>query len=102
MGVENSSLFLFHSIEREINENEMTTFTISNDTDGNMTIIHEPECFEFMLPINEEITIETDSCKNSIHLKTYIEDGLITIAILGNKSLYSVYYKGNNIFEKYL
>jgi hypothetical protein len=79
-----------------------TSFNILNNTGLEMEIIHEPECFEFSLPLNEEVTIEVNSCKDSILLRTSIENGKVIIAVLGSESLYTVYYKGEDIFAKFL
>ena len=79
-----------------------TTFTIRNDSETIMKIIHEPEAIEFELPPNEEIQIETDGCPESILLSTCIADGKIVIAIFDHRSDYKVYYKGKDVFDKYL
>ncbi|WP_343307876.1 hypothetical protein AAHN97_12075 [Chitinophaga niabensis] len=81
---------------------QKTSFKIFNSSDSEMEIIHEPECFIFKLPVNEEIKVETDSCEESIQLKVFIDSGKAVISILDENSLYSVFYKGENIFEKYL
>lgn len=82
--------------------NQETSLKIFNSSNSEMEIIHEPESFIFNLPINEEIIIETDSCKESIQLKVSSDNGKIVIAILDENSLYSVLHDGQNVFSKYL
>jgi hypothetical protein len=78
-----------------------TSFKIFNSTDLNMEIIHEPECFDFELPPNEEVIIETECCEESIILDTSIENGKVTISIHWANSLYRVRYKDEDVFDKY-
>jgi len=79
-----------------------TTFELSNNTSSEITIVHEPECFEFQLPVNEHIIIETNSCAESIVLNIWELKGEVGISILDHKSPYNVYHKGENVFEKYM
>jgi len=81
---------------------QLTSFKIFNSSDSDMEIIHEPECFIFNLPINEEVTVESDSCRESIQLKVSLDKGKIAISILDENSLYNVFYNGKNVFENYL
>ena len=81
---------------------EITSFTIQNDSENEMTIIHEPECFEFHLPVNEELIIEVRSSEKSILLMHSLDSGRICISILDDVSLYKVLYKGNDAFGKYI
>jgi len=39
----------------------LASLTIANTSENPIIVIHEPEGFEFHLPINEEIIIETDA-----------------------------------------
>ncbi|MDJ0365300.1 hypothetical protein QMK33_09050 [Hymenobacter sp. H14-R3] len=81
----------------------VSSFAIHNSSESSMTLIHEPECFEYELLPGEEAIIEFDSGKESIYLRWYgTEAGSTAVAILGENSLYSVYSKGVNVFEKYL
>ncbi|MDB5285601.1 MAG: hypothetical protein JWR05_550 [Mucilaginibacter sp.] len=80
-----------------------STFSIANDTNQEMIIVHEPECFEFKLPVNEELEVETRCCKDSILLRTSVDDeGKVVIRVFDDVSLYKVIYKGEDIFKKYL
>ena len=67
-----------------------------------MDIIHEPECFEFKLSINEEITLATNPCKESVQLRVGIEQGKVLISIIPHKSLYAVYHQGGDVFKEFL
>jgi hypothetical protein len=40
-----------------------TSFKLFNSSNSDMEIIHERECFTFNLPVNEEVVVESDSCK---------------------------------------
>lgn len=82
-------------------ENRITSFKILNDTDKEMDIVHEPECFQFCLPSNEEITIETNACRDSILIRTSVENSKVILSILDDGSFYEVFYKGENVFKKY-
>jgi hypothetical protein len=77
------------------------SFTIFNDTQRGIILIHEPECFEFTLPPNEEVVIEADCCEHSIVLKQSIADSQHLISILDENSLYNVLYKGVDVFNKF-
>jgi len=79
-----------------------TSFKILNDTGSKIEIIHEPECFEFNLPENEEIEIETGACKESILIRASLEEGRIVLSVLDENSLYSVSNNGEDVFKKYL
>lgn len=80
-----------------------TSFTISNHTDHPMTIVHEPECFEFELPIKEEVVIETEPVEDSVYLRVYQDEKSRTIIdVMDSKSLYVVYHKGKDAFEEYI
>ena len=80
-----------------------TTFKIKNTFDSNLSVIHELEGFEFHLPLNEEITIEVESKDGvSILLNIGLVDGEYVIGIIPELSFYKVYYKGENVFKKYL
>jgi hypothetical protein len=79
-----------------------TTFILQNITGKVMTIVHEPECFEFELPVNEEIEIETDCHPDSIVLLFSEDEGQPLLSILSSKSLYTVKYKGQDAFAKFL
>lgn len=81
---------------------KVTSFKISNTSNSEMEIIHEPECFTFNLPINEEIIIETNACLDSIQLNITSEDDKIAISILDEKSDYKVLHNGQDVFAKYL
>lgn len=76
-------------------------FTIKNDTNLPMTIVHEPECFEFEVPISNEIVIETDPVNDSINLKIDVIEGKTVVSIWPHRSMYSVYHNGNDVFGKY-
>ena len=82
--------------------NETNTISIVNNSGLDMDIIHEPECFEFKLPVNEEVTIETIPCKESLQLKIGIDEGKIFISIIPDRSLYAVYHQGVNVFKEFL
>jgi hypothetical protein len=77
------------------------TFVIENTTQSGMNIIHEPECFEFLLPSGEELTVETNNTKNSICIRPWIDNGIINISIWDDKSPYRILYKGCDVFEQY-
>lgn len=79
----------------------VTSFDILNDTENNLEIIHEPECFEFMLPPGESLTIEVESCEQSVVLRHSLAKGTVIISILDDKSYYTVRYKGTDVFIKY-
>lgn len=79
-----------------------TTFEILNETANAMSIVHEPECFEFQLPVNESATIEVDSCESSVQLRVSREDDNVTISILDDSSLYKVFYNKEDVFKKYM
>ncbi|QJB30801.1 hypothetical protein HF329_05605 [Chitinophaga oryzae] len=81
---------------------QQTSFSIYNSSDSDMEVIHEPEGFVYTLPIREEIVIVADSCLNSVQIKISSEENKIVVAILDEKSLYSVMYKGEDVFKKYL
>jgi hypothetical protein len=81
---------------------KQTSFKIFNSSNSEMEVIHEPECFTFNLPVNEEIIVESDSCKESIQLKASYKNGKIIISILDENSLYTVLKNGENVFEQYL
>ncbi len=81
--------------------NSVTSFDILNDTENDLEIIHEPECFEFMLPPREKLTIEVDSCEQSIILRHSLAKGTVIISILDDKSYYTVKYKGIDVFSKH-
>jgi hypothetical protein len=78
-----------------------TTFSIKNNSGNNMTIVHEPEGFEYELSPTQEIVIATNGGKDSIVIETLIDVGKIVLYIADNKSPYSVYCNGVNVFEKY-
>ena len=80
--------------------NETNTFTILNSTGLEMDIIHEPECFEFTLPIDNEVTIATNACEESIQLRIGVAEGKTLISILSNKSLYEVHHQGVDVFKE--
>ena len=68
-----------------------------------MTLIYEPECFEYELPLGEEAVIEFDSGGKSVYLRwDSTADGKTSIAILDDNSSYSVYSRGVNVFAEYL
>jgi ribonuclease inhibitor len=78
-----------------------TSLTIRNDSDVIMTIVREPECFEYQLPPNEEAIVELDSVQKGIALYHHIEDGRITVRIIDERSNgYSVYHNGLEVFER--
>lgn len=79
-----------------------TSFTIRNDSENIMVIVHEPQAIEFELPSNEEIQIETNAVPESVVLSTCIANGKIVIAIHDNKSYYKVYHKGKEPFVELL
>lgn len=79
-----------------------TSLKIRNNLQENIIIIHEPECFEFTLPPNEEILIETEPKAESIQLNIDVDNGEILISVIPNNSLYTIYYNGQDAFEKYL
>lgn len=81
--------------------NSVTSFEIHNETDKDMEIIHEPECFEFVLPPGERLTIEVDSCEQSVVLCHSLVKDTVILSILDHKSLYTVRYKGVDVFRKY-
>jgi len=81
--------------------NSVTSFDILNDTENDMEIVHEPECFEFMLPPGEKLTIEVDSCEQSIILRHSLAKETVILSILDNKSYYTVRYKGIDVFCKH-
>ena len=77
-----------------------TSFAIMNDTGKELIIVHEPECTEFVLPIGDEVSVEIDSCANSIAIRVSHEDNQSRIALLGHKGLYNVTYKSEAAFEE--
>ena len=79
-----------------------TTFEVLNDTANTISILHEPECFEFQLPINELAIIEVDSRESSIQLRISHDDGKVTISILDDSSLYKVFHNKEDVFKKYM
>ncbi|TKC60279.1 hypothetical protein FBD94_15345 [Pedobacter hiemivivus] len=81
---------------------QKTSFKIFNNSNSDLELIHEPESFIFNLPINEEVIVEMDSCRESIQLKMSVDNGKAVIAILDENSLYRISHNGEDIFEKYL
>ena len=78
-----------------------TSFTIRNDSNAIMTIVHEPECFEYELPPNEEVIVEVDAVQKSVALYYHLEDCRITVSIVDERSLgYRVYHNGIDVFER--
>lgn len=81
---------------------QITSFKIRNSSDSEIEIIHEPECFTYNLPINEEASVKTNACLNSIQLNVTSENGKIIISILDENSYYYVLHNDQNVFKKYL
>ena len=81
--------------------NSVTSFDILNDTENDLEIIHEPECFEFMLPPGEKLTLEVNSCEQSIILRHSLAKDTVILSILDDQSYYTVRYKGIDVFSKY-
>ncbi|NSL88968.1 hypothetical protein ECE50_019155 [Chitinophaga sp. Mgbs1] len=82
--------------------NPKTSFKILNSSDTEMEIIHEPECFTFNLPINQEVLIETKAKLEAIQLRITIDEGKIVVSILDENSPYNVLHNGEDVFEKYI
>ena len=81
--------------------NFVTSIDILNDTENSMEIIHEPECFEFMLPPGEKLTIEVNSGEQSVILRHSLAKDTVILSILDDKSYYIVKYKGIDVFSKH-
>ena len=79
-----------------------TSFVINNHTGKELTIQQEPEGFLFMVPVGEDVTIETDSCLESVELRHSIDIDGVTIGVINDHNNYRVLYKGEDVFEKYL
>ncbi|RBL89587.1 hypothetical protein [Chitinophaga flava] len=78
---------------------DRVSFTILNQSEKDMYIIHEPEAFEFLLPPGEEVVVEMKPCKRGVALGQSIYNGHCVTAILDANSLYNVYYKGKDVFK---
>jgi hypothetical protein len=78
-----------------------SSFEILNNSEKDMVIRHEPECFEFNLPPNEKVTIIFNSCMDSILLRHYIYDDNICVDIIDDQSPYQVVHNGVDVFAKY-
>lgn len=80
----------------------MTSFQILNALGVEMIFIHEPEGFEFSLPPNEEVTIQVESVENSIVLVNSMHNNSCVVSVMDDKCNYRVFYKGEDVFEKFL
>jgi hypothetical protein len=81
---------------------ETTTFTIINSTGLEMDICHEPECFEFQLPKNEEVMIQVPSRKETVALRVSIENGKVYICVIDDYNFYKVFHNGVDVFEEFM
>ena len=81
---------------------ETTTFTIVNWTGLEMEICHEPECFEFKLPINDEVMVQVPSRNETVELRVSIENGKIYISVIDDYGNYKVLHNGKDVFEDLL
>ena len=79
-----------------------TSFVINNDTGKKMCIMQEPEGFEFMVPIGEDVVIEADSCLESVILRHSIDIDGVTIGVINDENNYRVLYKGEDVFKDVL
>lgn len=77
----------------------MVSFKIFNSSEQNMEIIHEPECFAFDLPVNEEVLVEIKPFLESVQLKIYSDNGRIVVSILDENSKYNVLHDGKDVFH---
>ncbi|SFE34095.1 hypothetical protein SAMN05518672_105334 [Chitinophaga sp. CF118] len=66
----------------------------------------EPEGFLFMVPVGEDVIIETDSCLESVELRYSIDIDGVTIGVINDENNYEFYTKGKmylkNSFDSYL
>ena len=76
-----------------------SSFNIKNSSEKGLIIIHEPECFEFYLQPNDEVTIAFNSSLDSVLLRHSIDDNKIVVSIIDDKSSYRVIHHGVDIFE---
>jgi len=79
-----------------------SSFDILNSSEKELIIIHEPECFEFYLQPNDEVTIVFNSSLDAILLRHSIDGDKIVVSIIDDKSPYRVIHNGIDIFEKYM
>lgn len=80
----------------------MTSFVLHNTSETNMIIVHEPECFEFILKPGEEVSIITECCENSVELRYSINGENIVVAILDDRSRYMVIQNGVDVFGEFM
>ena len=82
---------------------ENASFTISNTEEkAELTIVHEPEGFEFTLSPGQDVVVETFGMEKSIVLRHSVQNGKLIIGIMPDLGFYRVLYNGQDVFEKFL
>jgi hypothetical protein len=84
-------------VEKQQGRKSKSSIQIINSSGNEMCIIHEPECFEFALMQQDEISIEFNAKKNSIAPRHSIENWICVISLLPGNSNYTVLHKGIDV-----